>query len=364
MLDCRLNTLPDRKSICYRLFASGILVCLICLGCDGGYLIKQGSYILRYNRKAVAIDALLADTTTPDTLRRFLETVQQVKKFSVDELGLADDRNYTTYVRLDKEYLVDVVCASAADRFEPFRWRYPLFGAFPYKGYFEKADALREAERLKRKGLDVDVRPAEGFSTLGIFIDPIYSFMQDASVYSLANLIIHEQVHASIFLKNQVEFNEEAASFIGGEGALLFLRRLYGDSSEQVRDALTKRNDFTIFLSDIRRVHDQLQVMYTNDSLNVESKLKRKQAIIAAFQHEFDLTYSQRYATARFKGFTSLKVNNAYLNDMMTYFRDLSLMYALFDHNGRDLKKTISQLLQFKREHGDPKARLRHMLAL
>jgi predicted aminopeptidase len=364
MQGCPLNILPERETASCRFLVSGILVCLICLGCDGGYLVKQGGYILRYNRKAVAIDALLADTATPDSLRRFLATVQQVKKFSVHELGLADDRNYTTFVRLDKEYLVDVVCASAADRFEPFQWRYPLFGAFPYKGFFENADALREAARLKRRGLDVNVRPADGFSTLGILIDPIYSFMQDASVYSLANLIIHEQAHASIFLKNQVEFNEEAASFIGGEGALFFLRRLYGDSSEQVRDALEKRNDFTIFLSDIRRLHDLLQVMYTNDSLSVESKLKRKQAIIAAFQQEFDQTYSQRYATGRFKGFTSLKVNNAYLNDMMTYFRDLSLMYALFDHNGRDLKKTISQLLQFKRERGDPKVRLRHMLGL
>jgi predicted aminopeptidase len=361
---CPLNILPDREIAGCRLFASGMLICLICLGCDGGYLVKQGGYILRYHRKAVAIGALLADTATPDSLRRFLATVQQIKKFSVSELGLADDRNYTTYVRLDKEHLVDVVCASAADRFEPFQWRYPFFGGFPYKGFFENADALREAERLKRKGLDVDVRPAEGFSTLGLFIDPIYSFMLHASVYSLANLIIHEQVHASIFLKNQVEFNEEAASFIGGEGALLFLRRLYGDSSEQVRDALTKRSDFTIFLSDIRRLHDQLQVMYTNDSLNVESKLKRKQSIITAFQEEFGRSYSQRYATGRFRGFAGITVNNAYLNDMMTYFRDLSLMYALFDRNKRDLRKTIDLILQCKHERGDPKQRLRNMLGL
>ena len=85
--------------------------------------------------------------------------------------------------------------------------------------------ADKEMELLKEAGYDVGMRTVGGWSTLGWFKDPILSNMLNRSYGDLANLIIHELVHATIFVKDSVEFNENLASFIGDQGAKLFLKR-------------------------------------------------------------------------------------------------------------------------------------------
>jgi predicted aminopeptidase len=56
---------------------------------------------------------------------------------------------------------------------------------------------------------------------LGWFTDPILSKMLMRSEGDLANLIIHEMSHATIFVKDSIEFNENLATFIGDRGAEL-----------------------------------------------------------------------------------------------------------------------------------------------
>jgi predicted aminopeptidase len=61
----------------------------------------------------------------------------------------------------------------------------------------------------------VSIRNPGGWSTLGWFTDPILSGMLKRNEGDLASLIIHEMVHATIFVKDDVDFNENLASFIG-----------------------------------------------------------------------------------------------------------------------------------------------------
>jgi predicted aminopeptidase len=85
----------------------------------------------------------------------------------------------------------------------------------PYQGFYERNDAEAEAKRLKALGYDVIVRKVDNFSTLGFFKDPVYSFLTSYSPGEIANLIIHEQAHATLFVKGQSDFNEEFATFVG-----------------------------------------------------------------------------------------------------------------------------------------------------
>jgi predicted aminopeptidase len=49
--------------------------------------------------------------------------------------------------------------------------------------------------------------------------------------YDLVNLIIHETVHATIYIKSEADFNERLATFFGDIGAELFFKSKEGDDS-------------------------------------------------------------------------------------------------------------------------------------
>ena len=202
-----------------------ILVIIVMALCSGCYTVKQGATFLGYLNRAVPLEKLITDDDTPEAEadRLFAHRVMDIRRFAMEELGLAESRNYTRYVQLDRNFLAAVVSASADDSFARHYWRFPVVGRMPYKGFFNVNDARREREKLERRDLDVWVRGVDAFSTLGWFRDPLFSFMKDYSLYHLADLIIHELVHATVFLKNQVQFNEELAQFIGAEGARLYM---------------------------------------------------------------------------------------------------------------------------------------------
>ena len=212
---------------------------LLVSGCASqvGYLAKQGSYLLRYSVGTRSIDSLIADSSTAADVRAFAVKVREIRGFAAESLGLRSNGNYTRYRQIDRDHLVDVVSACDAESFTAYLWSYPLLGKLPYKGFYERSDADAEAARLRGQGYDVIVRPVDAFSTLGFTKDPVYSFMKGYSPFELASLIIHEQTHATLFVKGQPEFNEELATFVGNEGAFEWLQAAYGGDSAEYRAA-------------------------------------------------------------------------------------------------------------------------------
>jgi len=86
--------------------------------------------------------------------------------------------------------------------------------------------------------------------------------MKVYSAYSIASLIIHEQTHATIFLKNRIKFNEELATFIGNEGALQFIKEKYGTESEYYTNLMSHRADLDTFFELIQNLYDELNAVY------------------------------------------------------------------------------------------------------
>ena len=81
-----------------------------------------------------------------------------------------------------------VVTASNAFDIKPYEWEFPILGKLSYKGFFIRKEAEKEAEKLKKMGLDTDIGSAGGWSTLGLFRDPILSEMLRKKEGALANL--------------------------------------------------------------------------------------------------------------------------------------------------------------------------------
>ncbi|GHV90808.1 aminopeptidase [Spirochaetia bacterium] len=349
---------------------------------SGCYTLKQGTIMLGYLGRAIPLDSLAgngaqnsADSAEPDAgaavdeeNRRFVERVRDIRRFAMEELGLAESSNYTRYVELDREYLAAVVSAAAKDSFTRHEWWYPVVGRMPYKGFFNVKDARREREKLQKKDLDVWVRQVDAFSTLGWFKDPLYSYMRNYSDYRLAELLIHELLHTTVYLKGESQFDEELAEFVGSEGARLYIEKKFGAGSAEYQDLTDSEIDSIAFVAYIRELIAELDTLYKS-GVSREEKLIRKEAIIRASQERFDSEYETRFHSENYRGFASLPVNNAYLELYRLYYADGSFFRDLYERSGRDLPKYIAAVktLKEKRASGDPKdpkARLAKALGL
>jgi predicted aminopeptidase len=326
-----------------------------------GYLAKQGRYLLCDSMGAKPAESLIASRLTDAETRAFLIRAAEIRRFAVEHIGLRKNGNFSRYKDIGRDYLVSVVSACAADSFQAYTWRYPLLGRLPYKGFYERADAEKEAARLKVGGWDVVVRPVDSFSTLGFTADPLYSFMKSYSDFELASLIIHEQTHATLFVRGQTQFNEELASFVGEEGALAWLAETRGVASPEYLGALGEIADSRAFLSLLRDLSSSLERVYRSP-LSREEKLARKSQIIAAFEAGFAAGRKTWFRTESYRSMSTPRVNNAYLSLTGLYSDDVPLIRSYFNERcGRDFRRLLSDARDFARR-GDVKAQMRRAL--
>ncbi len=346
-----------KKLLCFS------FVCLIGLLSDC-YILKQGGYVLKYTTHSVPIKKLQNKKETPDSLKQYFSLINNIKRFATDSIGLKPSNNYSTFVSIQKSYLIDIVCAYGQVDFTPYTWCYPLMGCWPLRGYFDKKDALAEGSRLKAKGYDVYLGRVDAYSSLGFFSDPVYSFMERFSTYRMANLIIHELTHGTIYVKNQVDFNEELASFIGNEGALWFIRSTFGDTSAAYKTACNTAQDNTTYYRLMRVLYDRLSVVYNDSILTKTEKLTMKNNIISSFKDSLARNYHQLFGTNSYEGLEKIEINNAFIGVDMTYSKDMEIYNEVFDKCHRDLKLMMSQILSLKKNKGNYKENMRKLLFL
>jgi predicted aminopeptidase len=328
-----------------------------CLPIDGCYLVKQGIGLLSSYSGARDIDQWLANPALTKEERAFLLEAKDIRSFAHESLGLAESGNYSSYVRLNRDYLANVVSACAEDSFNQYLWDYPLLGPLPYKGFFDIADARAEARRLKEAGYDVMLRPVDAFSTLGFFRDPLFSFMRGYSTADLADLIIHESTHATLFIKGQADFDENLALFEGGVGGIEYVARRFGADSKELALAKADRRDaerYRVFLGVLAK---DLGAMYaaTKDG---DERLARKAQIIQAFRDRYRDDWAKGFETEVYKGLWSRPIDNAYIATFQNYNSGQDDFRACYEACGSDLKAFMAYLLAMP-SGADPWAYLR-----
>ena len=328
---------------------------------SGCYTLRQGTTLLGYLGRAVPLDSLV--TADSAETQRFVERVRDVRRFAMEELGLAESANYTRYVELDRDYLAAVVSAAAEDSFTPHEWHYPVVGRMPYKGFFNADDAKKERAKLEKKGLDVWVRQVDAFSTLGWFKDPLYSYMKNYSDYRLADLLIHELLHGTVYLKGHSRFDEELAEFVGTEGARLYIEKKFGADSAEYRGLTDSETDSAAFIAFIRELMAELNALYKSD-VSREEKLEQKAHIIRAGQERFAAEYATRFQSENYRAFATLPINNAYLELYRLYYGEDSFFKDLYARSGRDLPRFIGAVKTLKAKGEDPRVQLQNRLFL
>ena len=341
--------IQKRKEMFFFILAFAVLLPSVCAMFSGCYALRQGTIMLGYLNSAVPLESLLepgdaagkTEMSEAEKNRRFVELVQDIRRFAMEELGLKISKNYTRYVFLDRDYLAAVVSASAADYFTRYEWKYPVVGKMPYKGFFNIEEARRERTKLEKKGLDVWVRRVDAFSTLGWFRDPLFSYMRDYSPEQLAGLIIHESTHATVYLKGQAQFNEELAEFVGNEGARLYMEARFGLDSEGYMAKSAAEEENRRYVAFIRELIAELQVLYDSGASR-EEKLGEKERIIKAAQSRFNDEYESRFKSENYRGFSTMPINNAYLELYRLYYAEDDYIADLYAKSGKSLPEFIS----------------------
>ncbi len=167
------------------------------------------------------LDQAVEDPALPVAERDVMALVPALRGFAL-ELGLEADKQYRHFVDGPPDRVLTNVVATADGEIEPHRFRFPIVGAFPYKGFFDRDLAEREAASLVDAGYDVCVSAVPAYSTLGWLSDPVTRPMLRYGDGVFAEMALHEWVHATLFVRDDSAFNEGIATFIGQEGAVRF----------------------------------------------------------------------------------------------------------------------------------------------
>ncbi len=326
------------------------------------YLVKQGYYLFKYYFSGEKISHLLKDEKISPDEKQLFTRIARIKNHAINEFGLSDNNNYTRYVSIKRNFINYVVSAADPLSLTPKKWHFPIFGDFPYLGFFTGDEALEEAKKLNTEGLDVYIRTAGAFSTLGILSDPVYSYFSRYTYFSLARLIIHEQTHATLYLENQIRFNEELATFVGRVGSLHYLEKNYGSNSRHYRDALKQIRTTEEIYDFFRSFHEDLKKLYEGP-LDTGKKLSRKKKLFAGAKDKFLKRFKSRLKKDSFTWYQKQSWNNAFVLSFIRYGKDLSLFYRLYQLKGNNLKKMLESLKKLETIETDPKIYIRGMLS-
>ena len=211
---------------------------------------------------AKPIEGILKRSELSENERKKLNIALHIRRFAFDSLLLYENKNYTRYYDQKGEPLLWVITGSKKYSLTPKTWKFPIVGEVGYKGFFTKEDAEYEAALLQKEGYETRIREVNAWSTLGFLNDPILSSMLNASIGDLANVLIHELSHGTIFIKDDTDESENLASFIGDQGAYLYLETYYGKDSKEYLQYKYDQEDYELLAQNMLLGAQRLDSLY------------------------------------------------------------------------------------------------------
>lgn len=314
------------------------------------YVATAATYQLELLWGRVPLERALADGRFTREQAARLRQVPDIRRFA-REIGLHERGHYAT-INPTWNRTVYNVSACEALAFQPVRWWFPIVGTVPYLGYFDEASARHQADELRALGLDVHVRTAGAWSTLGWFKDPLLPSMADWDEARLANTLLHELTHATVWIPGSVAFNESLANFVGDEASLRYLNDRYGPESTEVARTLAQRADRQRYVAMMVEVYAELAELYESD-LPDDQKLSAKESVygsLAARAENAGFAEPERWQ----RWFERDPWNNARIVQFKVYNRSPEWFATILDEEGGDLSRFLRRVQEIAREDRDP----------
>jgi len=338
------------KSFGFLLILLSLLV--VFSGCGQiGYLSKLGWHQGAIAYQSIPVEELLQDDQVSSEIKAKIRFIQDVKHYGEETLGLKKTKSYSRFYETRGPILY-IVTACEKDRLRLRSWEFPLVGEVTYKGFFSKEEALRERDDLSRQDHDTYVQAAAAYSTLGWMNDPIFSSMTQSNPVALANLVLHEMTHATLYVRGKTDFNEQVATFIGNRGAIEYLTQKYGRNSREVTDAIDIQQDDLIFSRWVDLTCRRLSEFYASD-ISREEKLKGREVLFQSVKEEFNEIRAE-LKTEVYQGFDRIELNNAVLLAYHRYVHRLETYDLLYERLGNDLRRVVEFFKQIPSTEQEP----------
>lgn len=312
-------------------------------------------YILTHRRQ---IESMLAEGGIDPVVESQLELILEIRAFAEAELGLPLDGAFSTYVDVERPYVVWNVFAAPPYSLDPMRWCYPVAGCVSYRGYFREQAAQRFARDLKQQGYDTFVGGVAAYSTLGWFEDPVLSTVLNREDYELATLIFHELAHRVVYIPGDTQFNESFATAVEQEGLKRWLAAF--DSEAGADREILHRVDIAEqrreqFVSLVEEAIAELEVIYqSGESETVMGE--RKAAVFDMLRTRYQSLREHWGGYDGYDNWFAGDLNNARLATVSTYFSLVPAFQALLREEGNRLEVFYRRAAEL--EEMEPEQRL------
>jgi predicted aminopeptidase len=327
-----------------------IAACLLFSGCGSLYVVQAAKGQLQILTARKPITRVLADPKAPADLKRRLESVRAARAFAVRELALPNNRSYSSYADLKREFVVWSVVATPEFSVDPKEWCFPIVGCVAYRGYFSEHSAQKFAAKLQAEGFDTTIGGVPAYSTLGKFNDPILNTMMTYGDDELASIMFHELSHQVVYIPDDSSFNEAFAVAVEQEGLARWLK--FRGRETDLGKYLKRRKRQEEGMHVVARHREQLQALYRT-ALEPAAMRARKAEVFEQLVRELK-ALDARYGTqsglaAELEG----KPNNARLASLATYYDCVPGFERLIAENGHDLPRfyeTVRSLAKLPRD--------------
>jgi predicted aminopeptidase len=300
-------------------------------GCSAPYYWQAIGGQLELLRKREPIEEVIADESADPQLKATLARIETMRRFAVDELLLPSNDSYTSYVALDRPYVVWNVVATPEFSVDPERWCFPFAGCVAYRGYFDKASADRFAAKLAADGFDVHGGGSTAYSTLGYFDDPVLSTMVAGGEPYVASLLFHELAHQQLYIKGDSEFSEAFAMVVEEVGTERWLTS-HGTPAdlERYRARRERREQFGELIATQQA---RLRALYASGAPPEELRAGKERAF-ATLRTEYEALRTAWAGNTDYDAWFAQPLNNATLASVATYTRWLPALRARLERVG------------------------------
>jgi len=342
---------PPRPSphLLAALFALGMVEAST--GCKVAYLSRAAWHQAELMAKREPIDKVLARGELDEEQAAKLTLIPEIKSFG-EQLGLAPSHNYES---ISARWSRSIVNFSACEplSLEPVGWWFPVVGSVPYLGFFRDQDAQRWERRYRERGYDVWVRDVAAYSTLGWFRDPVLPAMLAWEEYRLAEVVLHELTHATLWVPGSVSFNETFANIVGEQAATRWMEHRYGAESTPVHDMWITREDHDAWRAVLESLYQDLDAVYKNWDMSDEEKLSRKKTLLGSIDLRVlagNFHRPEPYLREAREG----RWNNARIAQYRTYNHSREALDTLLAQRDGDLEAFVHGVEKITFEQDDP----------
>ena len=136
------------RSVVFHLL---IISSFFTLGCSPTYVLRAAFEQSKILLAREPIEEVLESSEISEETRLKLKIARDARVFA-NQMDLKVGGAFSDYVDVQREVLTWVVVGAKKDSFQLHSWWFPIVGSVPYKGFFDKDDAVKEAiEHFARK---------------------------------------------------------------------------------------------------------------------------------------------------------------------------------------------------------------------